>query len=361
MCGGLVCVSHPVLQAGPRPQPPTELCARCRLLLLPSQQGLLCGRPGSQSCCTSPNVCVGGSQCVNLGSAANMFAPQQLQTQQQLQAATPECVGDTILVNNICCAPGSVCNGEKALALAAAAHCSALGSERPSLVSHAAQARVARQRKHATAASAAARQYSSAARSAAPQAKCAWAAAAAAPQTRRAARSAGEHAPAAAAEPATCPAFRSSVMLAHRACLSAAALPLAPQPGRHGVCERRMLPDRAAVWLVERAGLLRQRATVRPHLGAVLRCGRRAARWRLLHAVKRVRAQLLPDGAALPQRRNVLQPPERVWRQQLLHGGRDLRRQRAVLVSADAAPLTGMSQLALHALALHAFLGVAAR
>lgn len=65
-------------------------------------------------------MCVGGSQCINLGSAANMFAPEQLQTQQKLQSATPECVGDTILVNNVCCAPGSVCNGELRVSVFAA-------------------------------------------------------------------------------------------------------------------------------------------------------------------------------------------------------------------------------------------------
>jgi hypothetical protein len=40
-----------------------------------------------------------------------VFAPDQLATQQQLQAATPECQGDTILIKGRCCAPGSVCNG----------------------------------------------------------------------------------------------------------------------------------------------------------------------------------------------------------------------------------------------------------
>lgn len=87
---------------------PTALhCVSC------SQKGLMCGISGQQVCCRSPNVCVGGTQCVNLGTGSSMlFAPGALATQQQLQAATPECSGDTILVKGRCCAPGSVCNGE---------------------------------------------------------------------------------------------------------------------------------------------------------------------------------------------------------------------------------------------------------
>lgn len=92
------------------------LSAYPTMLLCPprSPEALLCGRPGQQSCCESPSVCIGGTQCVNLGSgaASSLFAPGQIATQQQLQAATPECTGDTVLVGGVCCAPGSACNGE---------------------------------------------------------------------------------------------------------------------------------------------------------------------------------------------------------------------------------------------------------
>lgn len=93
-----------------------HICAACAVCCC-SPQGLLCGRPGQQSCCTTPSVCIGGTQCVNLGSSTttNIFAPGQIATQQQLQAATPECSGDTVLVGGVCCAPGSACNGKQSV------------------------------------------------------------------------------------------------------------------------------------------------------------------------------------------------------------------------------------------------------
>lgn len=79
-------------------------------LRLCSPRPLLCGPPGQQTCCRSPQVCVGGSQCINLGSTASQFfVPNEVATQQRLQSDRPTCAGDTRWVGGVCCPSDSVC------------------------------------------------------------------------------------------------------------------------------------------------------------------------------------------------------------------------------------------------------------